>query len=135
MKIKYSTNNSGGSWWLKDEDWLALEKAGWAVAWGGYNKEASSFEEAKDNRWLGSVAQSASKEFNSFKEAIEEWEKITGQDASDEGCNCCGAPHSFRLDEKGKYEVYSGEEVLEVKYGELGGWLKEELLKLLKRKV
>ncbi len=27
-KIEYSSNNSGGDWWLKDEDWFALEKAG-----------------------------------------------------------------------------------------------------------
>ena len=25
MKIVYSSNNSGGSWWLSDEDWKNLE--------------------------------------------------------------------------------------------------------------
>ena len=31
MKIVYSSNNSGGSWWLSDEDWKKLEAAGWNV--------------------------------------------------------------------------------------------------------
>jgi hypothetical protein len=35
MKVEYSSNNSGGSWWLKTEDWKALEDAGWNVEWGG----------------------------------------------------------------------------------------------------
>lgn len=33
--VEYDSNNSGGSWWLKDEDWAALEKAGWYVQWLG----------------------------------------------------------------------------------------------------
>ena len=24
MRVEYSSNNSGGEWWLADEDWLAL---------------------------------------------------------------------------------------------------------------
>lgn len=35
MRVEYSSNNSGGYWWLKDEHWLALEAAGWEVSWGG----------------------------------------------------------------------------------------------------
>lgn len=35
MRFEYRCNNSGGYWWLKDEDWKALEKAGWTVIWGG----------------------------------------------------------------------------------------------------
>jgi hypothetical protein len=31
--VEYESNNSGGSWWLNDDDWKALEKAGWVVAW------------------------------------------------------------------------------------------------------
>lgn len=34
LKVDYTSNNSGGGWWLNDEDWLALEKAGWDVSWG-----------------------------------------------------------------------------------------------------
>lgn len=32
--VEYDSNNSGGSWWLSDEDWKALEDAGWTVMWG-----------------------------------------------------------------------------------------------------
>ena len=32
MYVEYITNNSGGSWWLSDDDdWKALEAAGWKV--------------------------------------------------------------------------------------------------------
>lgn len=34
-RVEYRHNNSGGSWWLKDEDWKSLEDAGWWVEWGG----------------------------------------------------------------------------------------------------
>lgn len=124
MLVEYSSNNSGGSWWLKDEQWKALEDAGWDVEWGGTwycnsafnfrNTErpshvaecpadveckghnvAANYEAAKENRWLGSVACEAIKEFESMFDAIREWEKVTGESASDEGCNCCGAPHNF----------------------------------------
>lgn len=35
MKVEYSSNNSGGGWWLTDKHWQKLEKAGWEVEWGG----------------------------------------------------------------------------------------------------
>ena len=40
-----------------------------------------------------------------MRAAVEEFERVTGQDASDEGCNCCGQPHNFSgVDtESGKY--------------------------------
>ncbi|MCP3686667.1 MAG: hypothetical protein GY861_28860 [bacterium] len=97
MLIIYSSNNSGGSWWLKDEDWLALEKAGWKVAWVRGDTD-SLFSADKDGRWLGALATTAEKEFETFNEAIEEFEIITGQDASDPGCSCCGQPHMFDHD-------------------------------------
>lgn len=31
--VEYNSNNSGGSWWLTDADWKALEDDGWIVAW------------------------------------------------------------------------------------------------------
>ena len=33
--VEYSHNNSGGHWWLTDDDWRELEKAGWKVEWYG----------------------------------------------------------------------------------------------------
>lgn len=125
MKIEYSSNNSGGRWWLKDEDWKALEDAGWEVIWGGwwfcrdkystqekpvYLKEEcpaheqcnghrvyTSYEMAKasGSRWLGSLAREATVDRPSIEEAIREFEQITGQDAEAQGCNCCGQPHGF----------------------------------------
>lgn len=159
MKVIYTSNNSGGSWWLEDKDWLNLEKAGWFVEWGGEyfchskfsftdpgdrpqpcksEKECKGhrmFEKhsdmSEDDRWLGCLAKSASKEFDSIREALEEFEKITGQDVSDEGCNCCGAPHTFEAD--GTY--ISGDDCLEYLYETSDvGLTKRELLEKTKGK-
>ena len=82
MIVEYTSTNSGGQWWLTDDDWKNLEKAGWKVEW-------------EKERFLGALARSAKKEFDSIKEAVEEWEKITREDSRAEGCSCCGQPHNF----------------------------------------
>jgi len=74
MVIKYDSNNSGGTWWIEDKHWRALEKAGWHVK-----------------------ASSAEKEFSSIEQAIREWEEITGLDSEESGCWCCGEPHHFYI--------------------------------------
>ena len=99
MKLAYSSNNSGGSWWLKDRDWYALEKAGWDVDW--YSQRGhDQFMVYKDGRFLGALSSGASKEVadrEAAKEAVLEFEAITGQNVDDHGCTCCGPPHSFTL--------------------------------------
>lgn len=119
MIVQYDSNNSGGYWWLKDDDWLALEKAGWHVEWGqtrychtdaswkmpipvcdSYKEcaghHADSYQQiAQEERFLEAAATSASKEFNSIEDAKAEWSRVTGQDPDEEGCNCCGRPHAF----------------------------------------
>lgn len=87
----YKSNNSGGSWWLDDNNWLALEKAGWKVEW--VKNETDRTWKDKDGRWLGALATTASKEFASLDAAIDEFERIAEQDYGDAGCECCGSPH------------------------------------------
>lgn len=126
MLVEYQSNNSGGYWWLGDKDWIKLEEAGWTIEWGGLyfcndtfgqdkitpyvvkcNKEhceghirfTSHTQMTDKDRWLGCLAREAHKEFDTIGEAIKEFEEVTGQDASDEGCNCCGAPHRFAWDD------------------------------------
>lgn len=82
MKIIYSSNNSGGYWWLGDKDWKALEKEGWTIEW-------------RDKPFIGTLATRASKEFDNMNDAILEWERIVNQNADEEGCQCCGQPHEF----------------------------------------
>ena len=94
VKVSYDSNNSGGSWWLKDKDWFALEKVGWTVEWKK-DQKGPIFGTDPDGRWLGALATSAYKTFETLQEGIDEWEDITGQCASDEGCECCGEPHNF----------------------------------------
>ena len=92
--LEYSHNNSGGSWWLKDEDWKNLEKAGWKVQW------TRSREWSPCERWLGALATSAEKEFESEEDGIREWKSIVGQNPNKLGCSCCGRPHYFFFSEK-----------------------------------
>ena len=107
--IEYTTNNSGGSFWLKTKDWKKLEKAGWKLFGydnfvyvdGDYKYGKDGLPEKKESNekdMFGQYAHYGFKFFSSIKEALEEFEKLTGQDVSDEGCNCCGAPHSFSWD-------------------------------------
>jgi hypothetical protein len=116
MKVEYSSNNSGGDWWLTDEDWLKLEEAGWVVDWVK-NQEPGLFHKKGEERWLGALAKRASIEVPNLIDALRSFEKVTGQRVSDEGCNCCGAPHSFNWrDEKGNYQYVSGEDCLQYLY-------------------
>ena len=105
--VEYSSNNSGGNWWLTDEDWRALEAAGWEVQWykDQYNKW---FPTGKDGRWLGALASSAKKFNTTLRQAIEDWESITGANSTALGCSCCGTPHAFSFEgEDGSYDYYT----------------------------
>lgn len=105
FRVEYSSNNSGGRWWLRDRDWIALERAGWAVNWIRDNEYYKGEE-----RFLDALATSASKEYEAVtmsgaeRKATADWEDITGAYASDRGCNCCGQPHYFYAREIGDAE-------------------------------
>jgi hypothetical protein len=86
---RYTSNNSGGHWWLKDEDWFNLAAAGWTVSWIA----ESEFYGGRGS-WLGALAREATRDLPEAQ-AIAEFERITGQYAGEEGCSCCGEPHYF----------------------------------------
>lgn len=105
--IEYSTNNSGGNWWLTKQNWKDLEKEGWKLfncdefiykngdhAFGrdGLPKRVSP--RVKDETFE-QYAHYGFKYFDSIEEAVREFEEITGQDVEEEGCECCGQPHSI----------------------------------------
>ena len=53
-------------------------------------------------RFLEALAKTAFRKLP-FKEAVKEWEKVTGENSLDAGCPCCGNPHNFtEYDDKGK---------------------------------
>lgn len=91
--VDYDSNNSGGSWWLDDYDWYALEQAGWVVHWKARGEDADRLEPG--GRWLGALATEAHRAGLTLEEAIAEFEEVTGQDAYAHGCSCCGPPHNF----------------------------------------
>ena len=80
--VEYHSNNSGGSFWLSDSDWRALEAAGWKVNW-------------LEKSWLGTNAYEARRYGVTIDQAITEFDNVTSQTSSDIGCTCCGPPHSF----------------------------------------
>lgn len=84
MYVQYTSNNSGGSWWLNDEQWKQLENAGWEVEW-------------LKERWLGALAKYAKLKTDKLALAIESFEQATGLRANEPGCSCCGQPHWFSL--------------------------------------
>lgn len=92
VRTRYSSNNSGGYWWLTDDDWLALARDGWDVQW---------FHKAKvyyGGRWLGALASEAYFP-GSYEDAVASFESITGQNSDEQGCRCCGQPHYFSEEE------------------------------------
>ena len=139
IEVEYDSNNSGGRWWLDDSQWIALEQAGWEVEWGGlyfcheryrwmavpegkdephetvqechgHRRRDSAAEVAPDERFLGALATKARRTGLPLREAIEEWERVTGQNAASLGCSCCGTPHYFQETVDGNYtESYSPE--------------------------
>lgn len=110
MKVEYSSNNSGGHWWLTDEDWYALEKAGWKVRWAASDEFQSTYL-GNDGKYMGALATYATlPECASLREAAQSWERATKKSSTDAGCPCCGQPHNFTLyDDEGHY-VTSGPE-------------------------
>lgn len=132
--VEYSSNNSGGRWWLTDSDWEKLEEVGWTVRWYRDEKDRI-FGSHKDGRFLRALASRASIEIEakSASEAmaagIQKWESDTGQSASEEGCNCCGPPHAFTVknEDGGEWEYADGEEVLRFLYEDVPGSLRDAL--------
>lgn len=107
--VEYRSNNSGGRWWLNDDDWEKLEQAGWQVDWYSDPEIRKGFGFAQGDRFLGAKATVARKYFSKMGDAIREWEAITNENSSDLGCNCCGAPHSFSSENKttGAHDYWS----------------------------
>lgn len=97
MKVEYSSNNSGGDWWLTDQNWRDLEAAGWKVDWKANEKDWFG-KPYEDGRWLGALATRATREGLRLRVAVAEWEDVTGLRAADAGCSCCGNPHSFSFE-------------------------------------
>jgi hypothetical protein len=101
FKVEYDSNNSGGKWWLSDDDWRSLEKAGWEVEWFK-DDPGRIFSADANGRWLGALASSASVEVEASSEreaesiATEMWSRaLPDQEVYASGCECCGRPHDF----------------------------------------
>lgn len=90
--VEFSANNSGGSWWLDADDWAALARAGWSVD--------------PHRSFVGDVPTRATKSFESWSEdaalrtAKADWEAAVKQDPEAQGCDCCGRPHNFWVEEE-----------------------------------
>lgn len=109
--VEYHANNSGGSWWMSDDDWKALADAGWEVEWAEAGDPYSQPDAKGVPRYLGARATRAKfyLDFNAttksgLRQAIASFNSVTSCNASDLGCSCCGTPHSFTFrEDDGKY--------------------------------
>jgi len=108
--VRYYANNSGGRHWMTDTEWESLEAAGWEVQWVTEKTRWATQGDDGQFRWLGARAGSAIlRGTSSITEAIESFEANTQQCASDEGCNCCGRPHSFEAYDENGREIFDDE--------------------------
>ena len=82
--IAYGEQNSGGRWRVPDEGWGRLRSRGWAVHMPSHTATKRFDSPSEDE---------------AFRSAASEWEAATGLDVTDPGCDCCGPPHSFWVDE------------------------------------
>jgi len=94
--VEYYSNNSGGVDWLTLEEWDNLRKEGWQLR--DFHGPIGTNETLKGRR-----PKYARRYGLSMRDAIDEFERLTNQDAGDPGCSCCGPPHEFSRYVDGKY--------------------------------
>lgn len=87
-KYTLNENNSGGSWWLNHEDYLKLFEAGWKCDSTDTETFLNEPGDTTPHVWRRGTYLMA----NSHDEAVESFEKATGQDYHALGCECCGEP-------------------------------------------
>lgn len=114
QRIRYSSNNSGGSWWLNQKDWDALEAAGWLVEWSAWEAGRHDW-----GGWSNTPAHYAWAPAGMTEDqARVSFTDATGQSSWEEGCNCCGEPHNF-------YEQDAKDADEWLRYASPNGWNKE----------
>lgn len=108
-----SENNSGGSFWLSRKNYDDLLENGWYILPSDSSFLDDNF--GADDKQGGQVPYSWRSGLRvkaaSLKEAVESFERVTGQDFFAEGCNCCGAPFSMSSVDAEKWEHISGDDV------------------------
>jgi hypothetical protein len=90
-RITFSENNSGGCWWLKQEQYANLFKVWWKPGRECYD---GTVRGASRIIVLDAIDEDVALAAAS-KLAIMEWEKATGENADEIGCTCCGPPYQF----------------------------------------
>ena len=88
--VTLSQNNSGGSFWLSPSDFDALVADGWV-------EQEDTMSTSTWGRVAGDLKLDVpvADEDAAVTIAKIEFQRVTGQDPDDEGCNCCGPPFSF----------------------------------------
>ena len=130
FSVEYNENNNGGRVWLGKELAEKLIADGW--------KNITTTDHAMFGLWTLQKVFVAKNAKEAMTIAIREWEKVTKMDASEEGCNCCGPPHSFSCkkettDKTGweYYESACGDGCLEYLYPNTPVATKRELIERL----
>lgn len=87
--FQFSENNSGGSYWLDASDYRNLLDTG---DWG---LDSVDVEDESPYGLEFRLRHNLVGRFDSYDDARESFESVTGQNLDARGCDCCGRP--FRL--------------------------------------
>ena len=98
MYVKLDQNNSGGSFWLNDQQFDALLADGWVVA---DQRREATYGRAAQNLAIDIPVKDPQ---TAVTVAKIEFGRVTGFDPDDEGCNCCGQPFYFDSVAPGDYD-------------------------------
>lgn len=90
--VTLDQNNSGGYFWLSDEQFDALLADGWYVAEDSGQWRLNSYGKRAQNLKLDVPVE---REDHAVTIAKIEFERITGEQADAIGCTCCGPPFDF----------------------------------------
>jgi hypothetical protein len=112
VKVELDQNNSGGRWWLSREQHNKLLAGGWNLPKPSESdgsplaasmaRLVESMERKNDTGVPYDWRHGLWGNFDSLRDAVESFERLTGADFFAEGCNCCGCPFSMRAD-NGEY--------------------------------
>ena len=94
VRVVFNENNSGGSWWLREEQYQKLFDAGWKPGRWRYGDEGKGYGGAVKIIVLDAVDAKLA-ERQAYDLAITEWEHLTGENHNEVGCTCCGPPYQF----------------------------------------
>jgi hypothetical protein len=87
-RVELNQNNSGGYWWLSDEQVDALLADGWFI-------DGSNTYRMREGKRALNLSIDLPVTTGAVEIAMIEFQRVTGEDPNAIGCTCCGPPFHF----------------------------------------